>query len=118
MLRPVTISENPYLSVQIPPSWEPTSTTTAVPALLGYTGDAASGVRKQVAWALGACQSDSLAPALADSSHRAVLRALTDPDAGVREGGLLLGTWQRLILMDFDGPRKRRVSVTLLRESP
>ncbi|MBW1688485.1 MAG: YjbQ family protein [Deltaproteobacteria bacterium] len=29
----------------------------------------------------------------------------------------MLGTWQRLILMEFDGPRKRRVSVTLLRES-
>jgi secondary thiamine-phosphate synthase enzyme len=33
----------------------------------------------------------------------------------VHEGELLLGTWQGIWLVDFDGPRKRRVSVQLLR---
>ena len=35
-------------------------------------------------------------------------------DDSVRSSELLLGTWQRLILMEFDGPRKRRISVQLL----
>jgi thiamine phosphate synthase YjbQ (UPF0047 family) len=36
----------------------------------------------------------------------------------VRAGELVLGTWQRLILMEFDGPRKRQVSVQLLTAPP
>ena len=55
-----------------------------------------------------------------DNAHAHIKAAMLGPSelVPVREGGLLLGTWQRLILMDFDGPRKRRVSVSLLRESP
>ena len=55
-----------------------------------------------------------------DNAHAHIKAAMLGPSelVPVREGGLLLGTWQRLILMDFDGPRKRRVSVTLLRASP
>jgi secondary thiamine-phosphate synthase enzyme len=55
-----------------------------------------------------------------NNAHAHIKAALLGPSelVPVREGGLLLGTWQRLILMDFDGPRKRRVSVALLRESP
>lgn len=30
----------------------------------------------------------------------------------VREGKLLLGTWQRVVLFEFDGPRERTVVVT------
>lgn len=30
----------------------------------------------------------------------------------VREGKLLLGTWQRVVLFEFDGPRERKVVVT------
>jgi secondary thiamine-phosphate synthase enzyme len=33
----------------------------------------------------------------------------------IREGDLLLGTWQRLLLFEFDGPRSRSVSVQILR---
>jgi secondary thiamine-phosphate synthase enzyme len=32
----------------------------------------------------------------------------------VREGRLLLGTWQAIMLVDLDGPRQRRVIVSLL----
>jgi len=54
-----------------------------------------------------------------DNAHAHIKAAMLGPSelVPVRGGGLLLGTWQRLILMEFDGPRKRRVSVTLLRES-
>jgi secondary thiamine-phosphate synthase enzyme len=31
----------------------------------------------------------------------------------VREGRLLLGTWQAVMLIDLDGPRRRRVIVTV-----
>lgn len=32
----------------------------------------------------------------------------------VREGGLVLGTWQRVVLIEFDGPREREVVVSFL----
>jgi len=32
----------------------------------------------------------------------------------VRGGELVLGTWQRIMLIEFDGPRKRQVSVQLI----
>lgn len=32
----------------------------------------------------------------------------------VQEGKLVLGTWQRLILIEFDGPRERRLTIALL----
>ena len=55
-----------------------------------------------------------------NNAHAHIKAAMLGPSelVPVREGGLLLGTWQRLILMEFDGPRKRRVSVTLLPASP
>jgi secondary thiamine-phosphate synthase enzyme len=55
-----------------------------------------------------------------DNAHAHIKAAILGASelVPVLGGELLLGTWQRLILMDFDGPRKRRVSVTLLRESP
>ena len=31
----------------------------------------------------------------------------------VREGKMLLGRWQAIMLVDFDGPRRRRVIVTV-----
>ncbi len=31
----------------------------------------------------------------------------------VREGELVLGTWQRIVLVEFDGPRDRRVIVSI-----
>ena len=34
----------------------------------------------------------------------------------VEKGRLALGTWQKILFMEFDGPRKRRISVRLIRE--
>jgi secondary thiamine-phosphate synthase enzyme len=33
------------------------------------------------------------------------------------EGRLMLGTWQRIVLLEFDGPRERNLVVTLTAES-
>lgn len=32
----------------------------------------------------------------------------------VEDGRLVLGTWQRVVLLEFDGPRQRRIVVTLV----
>jgi len=32
----------------------------------------------------------------------------------LRDGRLLLGTWQQIFFAEFDGPRKRRVAVTVV----
>ena len=51
-----------------------------------------------------------------DNAHAHIKAAVLGPSelVPVRGGDLVLGTWQRLILMEFDGPRKRRVSVQLI----
>jgi secondary thiamine-phosphate synthase enzyme len=51
-----------------------------------------------------------------DNAHAHIKASLLGPSEllAVRAGELVLGTWQRLILLEFDGPRKRRVSVQLL----
>ncbi len=40
--------------------------------------------------------------------------ALTLP---VREGSLVLGTWQRVILIELDGPRRRELTLDFLKTS-
>jgi secondary thiamine-phosphate synthase enzyme len=54
-----------------------------------------------------------------DNAHAHIKAAILGASelVPVLGGDLLLGTWQRLILMEFDGPRERRVSVQLLRAS-
>ena len=51
-----------------------------------------------------------------DNAHAHIKAAILGPSelVAIRGGDLLLGTWQRLILMEFDGPRSRRVNVELL----
>src|SRR5580700_10720359 len=39
--------------------------------------------------------------------------ALTVP---VEAGALVLGTWQRIVLVELDGPRKRELTLTFLKE--
>jgi secondary thiamine-phosphate synthase enzyme len=55
-----------------------------------------------------------------DNAHAHIKAAVLGPSEllAVRAGELVLGTWQRLILMEFDGPRKRQVSVQLLTAPP
>ncbi len=45
-----------------------------------------------------------------------ILATLLGPALGVpvQDGRLVLGTWQRVVLVEFDGPRQRRIVVTLL----
>ena len=51
-----------------------------------------------------------------DNAHSHIKGALLGPSEliPVSDGELLLGTWQRLMLLEFDGPRQRRVCVQLL----
>ncbi len=51
-----------------------------------------------------------------DNAHSHIKAAILGPaeTLAVSGGDLVLGTWQRVILMEFDGPRKRRVHVKLL----
>ncbi len=51
-----------------------------------------------------------------DNAHSHIKAAILGPaeTLAVSGGDLVLGTWQRIILMEFDGPRKRRVHVKLL----
>jgi secondary thiamine-phosphate synthase enzyme len=51
-----------------------------------------------------------------DNAHAHIKAALLGPSEllAVRGGELVLGTWQRLMLMEFDGPRKRQIAVQIL----
>lgn len=51
-----------------------------------------------------------------DNAHSHIKAALLGPSESlpVRDGQLVLGTWQRVILLEFDGPRQRRIFVQLL----
>ena len=45
-----------------------------------------------------------------------LLASLIGPDVSVpsEDGQLLLGTWQRIVLVEFDGPRERTITVSQL----
>ena len=51
-----------------------------------------------------------------DNAHAHIKAALLGPSEllSVSAGELVLGTWQRLLLLEFDGPRERRISVQML----
>ncbi len=54
-----------------------------------------------------------------DNGHSHVRASLVGPSLAlpIHEGGIPLGTWQQIVLMDFDtGPRERRIAVTLMGE--
>lgn len=34
----------------------------------------------------------------------------------IQKGNLLLGTWQRIVLLEFDGPRERKIVLTVTAE--
>ena len=54
-----------------------------------------------------------------DNAHSHIKAALLGPSEllPVVAGDLALGTWQRVLLVELDGPRRRRVIVTLLRSA-
>lgn len=51
-----------------------------------------------------------------DNAHAHVKAAILGPSelVAVEDGELLLGKWQAIMLLEFDGPRQRRVSVRFL----
>ncbi len=51
-----------------------------------------------------------------DNAHAHIKAALLGPTelVPVKDGDLVLGTWQRILLVELDGPRSRKVSVTML----
>ena len=55
-----------------------------------------------------------------DNAHSHIKAAVLGPSEliPVSRGDLLLGTWQRIMLIELDGPRKRRVSVELVIPRP
>jgi secondary thiamine-phosphate synthase enzyme len=59
---------------------------------------------------------DYLHDRIDDNAHAHIKAAILGPSELVplHRGELLLGTWQRIMLVEFDGPRKRRVSIQLL----
>ena len=44
-----------------------------------------------------------------------IASALIGPDVGIpiSEGRLILGTWQRIVLVELDGPKERKVVVSI-----
>jgi secondary thiamine-phosphate synthase enzyme len=52
-----------------------------------------------------------------DNAHAHIKATLLGPSelVPVKDGDLLLGTWQRILLVELDGPRSRKISVTILR---
>ena len=94
----------------------------AVEPMLRYAGEASKEVRKEVVRALGRCYSDSLEPAVKDSAHRVVFRALKDPTPRVRVNALLgirefgyRGAAEEVIRMTRDPSAKvRHVAVQAL----
>lgn len=61
-------------------------------------------------------RNDWLHDRIDDNAHSHIKAALLGPTESlpVRDGDLVLGTWQRILLVEFDGPRERRVAVQLL----
>ena len=58
---------------------------------------------------------------IASNAHAHIQAALLGPSEWIpiEAGELLLGRWQRLLLVELDGPRAtRRISLRLLREDP
>ncbi|MEE9609453.1 MAG: secondary thiamine-phosphate synthase enzyme YjbQ [Myxococcota bacterium] len=51
-----------------------------------------------------------------DNAHAHIKGSILGPSEllPIRNGELVLGTWQSVLLLEFDGPRKRSVSVQIL----
>ena len=54
-----------------------------------------------------------------DNAQAHIKAAILGPSeiVPVRDGELVLGTWQRILLIELDGPRQRRISVQLLSQT-
>ena len=52
----------------------------------------------------------------ADSHLRAMLLGSSET-IPIVDGKLVLGTWQRIFFVELDGPRQRKVNITLIRQT-
>lgn len=52
----------------------------------------------------------------ADSHLRAMLLGSSET-IPIVEGKLVLGTWQRIFFVELDGPRQRKVNITLIKQT-
>ena len=52
------------------------------------------------------------------NAHAHILNCLIKPDTTVplKDGEMMLGTWQSILFAEFDGPRKRHVNVQVVGE--
>jgi secondary thiamine-phosphate synthase enzyme len=52
------------------------------------------------------------------NAHAHILSSIVKPDVTVpiNNGRMVLGTWQRLLLLELDGPRERTIKVTIIGE--
>ena len=85
--------------------------------ILNETADPNIGV--DVISALGRAvptRNDWLHDRIDDNAHSHIKAAILGPSETipVQRGRLLLGKWQEIMLIEFDGPRERQISVQLL----
>jgi secondary thiamine-phosphate synthase enzyme len=54
-----------------------------------------------------------------DNAHSHIKAAILGPSEllPIRDADLVLGTWQRILLLELDGPRKRQVNVEIVQSS-
>jgi secondary thiamine-phosphate synthase enzyme len=52
------------------------------------------------------------------NAHAHILSILVKPDITVpiSDGEMVLGTWQRMLFLELDGPRKRTLKITIIGE--
>jgi len=63
-------------------------------------------------------RSDWLHDQIDDNAHSHIKAAILGPSEmiAIDRGALVLGKWQEIMLIEFDGPRERRVSVRFLQD--
>lgn len=62
------------------------------------------------------CEEDNKCDRNADAHIKAYISGGPVASVLVREGTLVLGRWQRVAFVDYDGPRDRRITVQILGE--
>jgi secondary thiamine-phosphate synthase enzyme len=63
------------------------------------------------------CQEDTHCDRNGDAHVKAALFGAPSVSLIVRDGSLVLGRWQKVALVEFDGPREREVLVQIMGRS-
>lgn len=88
-------------------------TTAAVTVNEGYDPSVAEDISRSLAGLVPAARSYAHTEGNADAHVKAVLVG-TSEQIPIAEGRLLLGRWQAVFFCEFDGPRERRLYVTVV----